>query len=106
MTVIATVTVHEKVMTSDGIRYTQQTFAVWQRGKTMKLNHEGEYICECENWEEPVLYPVAELIRCKDCKAYLPETETLASYCPILNILGLPEDAYCYKAQRKDNDQS
>lgn len=34
----------------------------------MKLNHEGEYICECENWEEPVLYPVAELIRCKECK--------------------------------------
>ena len=33
----------------------------------MKLNHEGEYICDCENWEEPVLYPVAELIRCKDC---------------------------------------
>ena len=36
---------------------------------------EGEYICECENWEEPVLYPVAELIRCRDCKAYLPETD-------------------------------
>ena len=34
----------------------------------MKLNHEGEYICDCENWEEPVLYPVAELIRCKECK--------------------------------------
>lgn len=44
-----------------------------------------------------------ELIRCKDCKAYLPETETLASYCPILKIYGLPEDAYCYKAQRKKN---
>ena len=38
----------------------------------MKLNHESEYICECENWEEPVLYPVSELIRCKDCKWYLP----------------------------------
>jgi len=34
----------------------------------MKLSHEAEYICECENWEEPVLYPVAELIRCRDCK--------------------------------------
>ena len=33
----------------------------------MKLNHEAEYICECEMWEEPVLYPVAELIRCRDC---------------------------------------
>lgn len=49
---------------------------------------------------------VSELIRCKDCKVYLPETETLASYCPILNLYGLPEDAYCYKAQRKNNDQS
>ena len=38
----------------------------------MKLNHEGEYICECEMWEEPVLYPVAELIRCRECKWYLP----------------------------------
>ena len=33
----------------------------------MKLSHESEYICECENWEEPVLYPVDELIRCCDC---------------------------------------
>lgn len=34
----------------------------------MKLNHEAEYICECEMWDEPVLYPVAELIRCRECK--------------------------------------
>lgn len=34
----------------------------------MKLEHEHQYICECENWEEPVLYPVAELIQCKECK--------------------------------------
>ena len=46
------------------------------------------------------------VVRCKDCKAYLPETETLASYCEILRIYSLPEDAYCYKAQRKNNDQS
>ena len=38
----------------------------------MELNHEAEYICECENWEEPVLYPVSELIRCRGCKWYLP----------------------------------
>lgn len=36
----------------------------------MKLDHEGEYICECENWEEPVLYPIAELIRCRECMHY------------------------------------
>ena len=39
----------------------------------MKLNHECKYICECEIWEDaPVFYPLAELIRCKDCKWYLP----------------------------------
>ena len=32
------------------------------------MKHDTEYICVCETWEEPVLYPIAELIRCKDCK--------------------------------------
>lgn len=49
---------------------------------------------------------IEDMIICRDCKAYLPETETLASYCPVLKIYRLPEDAYCYKAQRKKNDQS
>lgn len=42
-----------------------------------------------------------EFVRCRDCKAYLPETNTLASYCSIHGILGLPEDAYCYKAEER-----
>ena len=39
----------------------------------MQLNHEGEYICVCERWDEPVLYPVAELIRCRECKHSIGE---------------------------------
>ena len=60
-----------------------------------------DLIRDCEYFHD-IEINVEKIIRCRDCKAYLPETETLASYCPILNILGLPEDAYCYKAQKRE----
>lgn len=66
----------------------------------MKLNHEGEYICECENWEEPVLYPVQELIRCRECKHYDEEHEVCCVY--LSYRLAKNEDDFCSDAERKE----
>ena len=67
----------------------------------MKLNHEGEYICECENWEEPVLYPVAELIRCRDCK-FLRLTGTVWKCQNRLVMMLCEPNDYCSRAERKE----
>lgn len=72
----------------------------------MKLNHEAEYICVCERWEEPVLYPVAELIRCRDCKWYKTNYTwncrevkvcVIEAYEPIRK-----DDDYCSHGERKE----
>ena len=68
----------------------------------MKLNHEGEYICECEMWEEPVLYPVAELIRCRECK-FLRFTGTVWRCQNRLVMMLCEPNDYCSRAERKDN---
>ena len=65
----------------------------------MKLNHEGEYICECENWEEPVLYPVAELIRCRKCKWYEIDKP---HYCGFGGHGHRLESDFCSDAERKE----
>lgn len=43
-----------------------------------------------------------ELIRCKDCKHYERETKETVSWCRRFGLKGLPEDAYCFKAERKE----
>ena len=73
----------------------------------MKLNHEAEYICECENWEEPVLYPVAELIRCRECKWYdmsdpSGTVEPISYRCRRVNRLWREPDDHCKGAERKE----
>ena len=69
----------------------------------MKLNHEAEYICECEMWEEPVLYPVAELIRCRDCKFRYTDGEIVtANYCLLNHNRAHADDWYCADAERKE----
>ena len=44
-----------------------------------------------------------EIIWCRDCKHYSPFTDEYVSWCPIIGHKGLPEDAYCFRAERKDN---
>ena len=66
----------------------------------MNLNHEAEYICVCENWEEPVLYPVAELIRCRDCK-FLRLTGTVWKCQNRLVMMLCEPNDYCSRAERK-----
>lgn len=69
----------------------------------MKLNHEAEYICECENWEEPALYPVAELIRCKDCKFRYTDGENVtANYCLLNHNRVQADDWFCADAEREE----
>ena len=67
----------------------------------MKLDHESEYICECEIWDEPVLYPVAELIRCKYCRYYDADAFQCETDKPHSGTW-MPE-SYCDRAERKDN---
>ena len=82
------------------------TFA--QKGREMKMAHEAEYICVCENWEEPVLYPVAELIRCRDCKfskSYYHGSESnlgMFTYLCTQGLYGMNADDYCSGAERKE----
>jgi hypothetical protein len=69
----------------------------------MKLTHEAEYICECEIWEEPVLYPVAELIRCKDCKFRYTDGESVtANYCLLNHNRVMADDWFCADAEREE----
>jgi len=67
----------------------------------MNLNHEAEYICVCENWEEPVLYPVAELIRCRDCK-FLRLTGTVWKCQNRLVMMLCEPNDYCSRAEREE----
>lgn len=68
----------------------------------MKMNHESEYICECENWEEPVLYPIAELIRCRDCKyRYTDGDNVTANYCLLNHARVQADDWFCADAERE-----
>ena len=41
---------------------------------------------------------------CKDCQYYSPFTETTVSWCPITRLKGLPADAYCYVAEKKETE--
>jgi hypothetical protein len=65
----------------------------------VKLNHESEYICVCERWDEPVLYPVAELIRCRECKLHGTNGDRLncAIFC-----CTMPDDGFCSCGERKE----
>ena len=45
-----------------------------------------------------------KVTRCKDCQYYSPFTETTVSWCPITRLKGLPADAYCYVAERKETE--
>ena len=65
----------------------------------MELRHEAEYICECEHWEEPVLYPVAELIRCRECKWYEMDKP---HYCGFGGHGYRLESDFCSDAERKE----
>lgn len=70
----------------------------------MKLNHEGEYICECENWEEPVLYPIAELVRCMECKHGSPNGKYGCKlyHFRLYETHEMNADDYCSRAERKE----
>ena len=69
----------------------------------MELRHEAEYICECEHWEEPVLYPVAELIRCRECKYRYTDGENVtANYCLLAHNRVQADDWFCADAERKE----
>ena len=41
---------------------------------------------------------------CKDCKHYSPFTEETVSWCPVTGLKGLPADAYCYVAEKKETE--
>lgn len=45
-------------------------------------------------------YP--ELVRCKDCKYFEPETEETVSWCNVVIKKGLKSNFYCAWAERKE----
>ena len=68
------------------------------------MKHDTEYICVCETWEEPVLYPIAELIRCKDCKHSEPWYRDKRR-CFLWAETGIDvwDDGYCNYAEKKED---
>lgn len=66
----------------------------------MRMSHEGEYICVCERWDEPVLYPVAELIRCRECMHYDADNFQCETDKPHSGTW-FPE-SYCDRAEKKE----
>ena len=69
----------------------------------MKLNHEAEYICECEIWLAPTLYPVQELIRCKDCKFRYTDGESVtANYCKLNHNRVMADDWFCADGEKEE----
>lgn len=63
----------------------------------------AEYICkEVKTDNGGYLEIKKELVRCRECKHYSPFTDEFVSWCPIIGHKGLPEDAYCFRAERKE----
>ena len=73
-------------------------------GRKREMCKRVERICQVDpdGWYAPVIGE--ELIRCKDCQYYSPFTETTVSWCPITRLKGLPADAYCYVAEKKEKE--
>lgn len=63
------------------------------------MKHDTEYICVCETWDELVLYPIAELIRCKDCKWWNQEKQSCIEW---YDSPYAPVDGFCFRAERKE----
>lgn len=45
-----------------------------------------------------------QLIRCKECKHYEKETKETVSWCRRFWLKGLPQEAYCFLAERKNDE--